>query len=98
MYRGRIAPSPTGHLHIGHARTFWIAQQRAQEHHGKLILRNEDLDPSRTKTQFVADMMEDMRWFGFHWDEGPDCGGPCAPYTQSERLSLYRAAFEQLRA
>ena len=97
-YRGRLAPSPTGHLHLGHARTFWTAQQRAREQGGVLILRNEDLDRQRCKPGFVTAMLEDLRWFGFVWQEGPDIGGPCAPYTQSERMPHYRAAFEQLRA
>jgi glutamyl/glutaminyl-tRNA synthetase len=97
-YRGRIAPSPTGYLHAGHARTFWIAQQRAREHDGVLVLRNEDIDPARARPEFVAAMMEDLQWFGFDWQEGPDVGGPFAPYNQSERLHLYRMALEQLEA
>ncbi len=97
-YRGRLAPSPTGHLHLGHARTFWIAQQRAWANHGVLVLRNDDLDAKRFKLEFVAAMIEDMKWFGFEWQEGPDCGGPFAPYKQSERMNNYRAALEELRA
>jgi glutamyl/glutaminyl-tRNA synthetase len=97
-YRGRLAPSPTGHLHLGHARTFWVAQQRARVLGGTLILRNEDLDATRYKMEFVTAMLEDLRWFGFEWSEGPDVGGPCAPYNQSERMEVYRAAFEKLRA
>lgn len=97
-YRGRLAPSPTGHMHLGHARTFWTAQQRAREAGGALILRNEDLDRLRCKPEFVTAMLEDLRWFGFDWQEGPDLGGAHSPYTQSERMPLYRAAFEQLRA
>lgn len=96
-YRGRIAPSPTGLLHLGHARTFWIAAERAAEHHGELILRNEDLDPQRSRTEFVTDMLEDLRWLGIHWSEGPDCGGPYAPYSQSERRPHYLAAWRKLR-
>jgi glutamyl-tRNA synthetase len=97
-YRGRIAPSPTGHMHLGHARTFWMAQQRARERGGTLVLRNEDLDPARSRPEFVRAMIEDLRWFGFAWQEGPDVGGPFAPYNQGERVGLYRAAFDQLRA
>lgn len=97
-YRGRLAPSPTGLLHLGHARTFWIAQQRAREHGGVLVLRNEDLDPARSRPEFAAAMMEDLRWFGFAWQEGPDAGGPFGPYVQSERRTLHREAFEKLRA
>src|SRR2546430_779104 len=97
LYRGRLAPSPTGLLHLGHARTFWIAQERAIANNGALILRNEDLDRARCRSEFVSAMFEDLKWFGFHWQEGPDGGGPYAPYSQSERLSLYRTAFEQLQ-
>lgn len=97
-YRGRLAPSPTGHLHLGHARTFWWAQQRAQIAGGTLVLRNDDLDRQRCRPEFVRAMFEDLRWFGFAWQEGPDCGGLHAPYSQSERMSDYRAAFEKLRA
>jgi glutamyl-tRNA synthetase len=97
-YRGRLAPSPTGHLHLGHARTFWIAQERARANGGVLVLRNEDLDAARFKMDFVDAMLEDLRWFGFDWSEGPDVGGPFAPYNQSERREFYRAALEKLRA
>jgi glutamyl-tRNA synthetase len=97
-YRGRLAPSPTGYLHLGHARTFWIAQQRTRADGGTLVLRNEDLDGARCRPEYVAAMLEDLRWFGFDWQEGPDCGGPHAPYNQSARLDLYRAAFDRLRA
>jgi glutamyl-tRNA synthetase len=97
-YRGRLAPSPTGFLHLGHARTFWVAQQRAKENGGELILRNEDLDATRFKMEFVDAMLEDLRWFGFAWSEGPDIGGKFAPYNQSGRMNFYRAALEKLRA
>jgi len=96
-YRGRLAPSPTGHLHLGHARTFWAAQVRARAKAGTLVLRNEDLDAARCKPAFIKAMYDDLRWFGFTWQEGPDIGGPFAPYNQSERMDGYRAAFEQLR-
>ena len=96
-YRGRLAPSPTGLLHVGHARTFWIAAKRAQERGGVLLLRNEDLDPQRCQPAFVAAMYEDLRWLGIRWSEGPDCGGPYAPYSQSDRRSFYLEAWQQLR-
>jgi glutamyl/glutaminyl-tRNA synthetase len=96
-YRGRLAPSPTGLLHLGHARTFWIAAQRAHEHNGKLILRNEDLDAARCRAEFVDAMFEDLRWLGIEWDEGPDRGGPHAPYSQSQRRDRYLAAWQKLR-
>jgi glutamyl-tRNA synthetase len=95
-YRGRIAPSPTGYLHLGHARTFWTAQERARALRGTLILRSEDIDRARCKPQFVSAMLEDLHWFGFEWQEGPDIGGPCAPYDQSERYPLYRVALAKL--
>jgi glutamyl/glutaminyl-tRNA synthetase len=97
IYRGRLAPSPTGLLHLGHARTFWVASQRASENDGRLILRNEDLDPQRCRPEFVNGMIEDLRWLGIDWTEGPDCGGPFAPYTQSERRVFYLAAWEKLK-
>jgi glutamyl/glutaminyl-tRNA synthetase len=97
LYRGRIAPSPTGLLHLGHAHTFWVAAQRAAERNGKLIFRNEDLDPQRCRAEFVDAMFENVRWLGIEWDEGPDCGGPFAPYTQSERRGAYLEAWKQLR-
>ena len=96
-YRGRLAPSPTGYLHLGHARTFWIAQERATVAGGALILRNDDLDGPRCRPEFVSAMFEDLQWFGLRWSEGPDIGGPDAPYAQSRRLSLYATAFEALR-
>ena len=96
-YRGRLAPSPTGLLHVGHARTFWIAAKRAQERGGVLVLRNEDLDPQRCQPEFAAAMYEDLRWLGIGWSEGPDCGGPYAPYSQSERRSFYLEAWQRLR-
>ena len=96
-YRGRLAPSPTGYLHLGHARTFWTAQERAKAANGALILRSEDLDIDRCKSQFTSAMFEDLRWFGFEWQEGPDRGGPFDPYRQSERLDFYRAAMVKLR-
>lgn len=97
-YRGRLAPSPTGYLHLGHARTFWIAAMRAQRARGALILRNDDLDAARYRLDFAEAMIADLRWFGFLWDEGPDIGGPHAPYSQSERRALYRSALERLHA
>src|SRR5258706_551488 len=65
---------------------------------GVLILRNEDLDSTRFQMEFVAEMIEDMHWFGLEWSEGPDVGGLFAPYNQSERMDFYRAALEKLRA
>ena len=96
-YRGRLAPSPTGLLHVGHARTFWIAAQRALEHRGTLILRNEDLDPQRSRPEFTQAMIEDLHWLGIQWSEGPDCGGAYSPYEQSKRRPHYLRAWRRLR-
>jgi glutamyl-tRNA synthetase len=96
-YRGRLAPSPTGLLHIGHARTFWVAAQRATERQGTLILRNEDLDPQRSRPEFAVAMIEDLHWLGIRWSEGPDCGGQYGPYAQSERRHFYLDAWRRLR-
>ena len=95
---GRLAPSPTGALHLGNARSFLIAWLRVRSRGGRLILRNEDLDHPRHKPGADAAILEDLRWLGFDWDEGPDIGGPCAPYSQSERRPLYRAALDKLLA
>src|ERR1700685_53152 len=97
-YLGRLAPSPTGYLHSGHARTFWIASERAKAAGGRLILRSDDLDATRFRRDYAAATVEGLRCFGFSWDEGPDVGGPCAPYRQSERLFVYRTALEKLHA
>jgi glutamyl/glutaminyl-tRNA synthetase len=96
-YRGRIAPSPTGLLHIGHACTFWTAYQRAMQHSGTLVFRNEDLDPQRCKSEFAQAMVDDLHWLGVQWQEGPDAGGPFAPYEQSRRRDFYLATWRKLR-
>jgi glutamyl-tRNA synthetase len=95
-YRGRLAPSPTGYLHVGHARTFWTAFQRAREAGGTLVMRMEDLDPDRCRAQYAEAAVEDLRWLGIRWQEGPDKGGPFAPYQQSRRLDVYLDAWRQL--
>jgi glutamyl-queuosine tRNA(Asp) synthetase len=87
-YRGRLAPSPTGLLHLGHAITFWTAHQRAQAANGNLLLRIEDLDTQRSKPHFTEAILEDLTWLGISWH-------PPVLY-QSERLPLYRAALDQL--
>src|SRR5258708_17809115 len=92
-YRGRLAPSPTGLLHLGHARTFWIAAERARKNHGWLILRNEDLDSLRCRPEFVRAMIEDLRWLGIDWVEGPDCGGAFGPDSPGERQKFYLPAW-----
>src|SRR5919197_2564042 len=95
-YRGRLAPSPTGYLHLGHARTFWTAYERARAAGGTLVFRNEDLDPQRSRPEYASAMIEDLRWLGIEWQEGPDIGGPFAPYEQSRRMDHYRSAWKRL--
>ncbi|MHB1022909.1 MAG: tRNA glutamyl-Q(34) synthetase GluQRS [Acidobacteriaceae bacterium] len=105
-YRGRIAPSPSGLLHLGHARTFWIAYQRAKAANGTLLLRNEDLDPQRSKPEFACAMVEDLRWLGIEWQEGLQLDargqltevGAFGPYTQSARRGFYLDAWRRLLA
>jgi glutamyl-tRNA synthetase len=95
-YRGRLAPSPTGYLHVGHARTFWTASQRARDADGTLVMRMEDLDPDRSRAVYADAAIEDLRWMGIRWQEGPDTGGPFAPYVQSRRKGVYLAAWRTL--
>ena len=97
-YRGRLAPTPTGLLHLGHARTFWLAAERARQQSGQLILRNEDLDPDRCRPEFAQAMLADLRWLGLEWHEGPDVGGRYGPYVQSERRPYYAQIWARLRA
>ncbi|HET8667142.1 MAG TPA: tRNA glutamyl-Q(34) synthetase GluQRS [Terriglobales bacterium] len=96
-YRGRLAPSPTGFLHLGHACTFWTAYLRVTERAGTLVLRNEDLDPQRSNQKFVDGFIEDLHWLGNRWSEGPDIGGAYAPYSQSARREFYLQAWRMLR-
>jgi glutamyl-tRNA synthetase len=101
-YRGRLAPSPTGYLHVGHARTFWTAYQRAKDCGGTLVMRMEDLDPERSRAEYAEAALEDLRWLGIRWQEGPDLldpalGGPFAPYAQSGRRAFYLDAWRKLR-
>lgn len=95
-YRGRLAPSPTGLLHLGHAATFLIAAACARDARGTLVLRNDDLDQQRSRPEFYRAMLNDLNWLGIHWQEGPDIGGPCGPYSQSERYAHYLAAWQKL--
>jgi glutamyl-tRNA synthetase len=95
---GRLAPSPTGGLHLGHARTFLIAWLAARSGGGGMVLRIEDLDTSRVRPEAIAGALTDLRWLGLDWDEGPDVGGASTPYVQSERRTLYESVLERLRA
>ncbi|MFN5804270.1 MAG: tRNA glutamyl-Q(34) synthetase GluQRS [Opitutia bacterium] len=97
-YRGRLAPTPTGLLHVGHARTFNAAAQRARAAGGTLILRIEDLDASRCRPEYAAAAIEDLSWLGLSWLEGPDVGGPFAPYVQSQRLPSFLKVWRALHA
>lgn len=96
--RGRLAPSPTGDLHLGGAATFLVAWLQIRSLGGALVLRIEDLDPPRVVAGAEARLLEDLAWLGLDWDEGPDRGGAFGPYRQSERGALYEAAIERLSA
>jgi glutamyl-tRNA synthetase len=96
-YRGRFAPSPTGDLHLGSASTALVTWLAARTAAGRLVLRVEDIDAPRVVAGSAERQMDDLRWLGLDWDEGPDVGGPCAPYRQSERSEHYAAALDELR-
>ena len=95
-YRGRFAPSPTGELHIGSAATAIFAYAAALANRGRFILRIEDLDRERVVGGMAEQHMRDLVWLGVRWDEGPNCGGPSAPYEQSQRVDAYEAALQVL--
>ena len=94
--RGRLAPSPTGALHLGNARSFLLAWLSVRSRGGTLVMRMEDLDHPKVKAGTAEQALDDLRWLGLDWDEGPDCGGPHAPYVQSQRIELYQAALSRL--
>jgi len=96
--RVRFAPSPTGYLHIGGARTALFNWLYARRHGGTFVLRIEDTDTERSSWEMVSGIVEGLRWLGLDWDEGPDVGGPHAPYFQSQRVEMYRAMAERLVA
>jgi glutamyl-tRNA synthetase len=96
MIRVRFAPSPTGYLHIGGARTALFNWLYARRHGGTFVLRIEDTDAERSSWDMVTGIVDGLRWLGLDWDEGPDIGGPHAPYFQSERLDRYRAMADRL--
>jgi glutamyl-tRNA synthetase len=98
MVRVRFAPSPTGFLHVGGARTALFNWLYARRHGGTFVLRIEDTDAERSSWEMVTGIVEGLRWLGLDWDEGPDVGGPHAPYFQSQRLERYRAMAAQLVA
>jgi glutamyl-tRNA synthetase len=96
--RVRFAPSPTGYLHVGGARTALFNWLYARRYHGTFVLRIEDTDVERSSEDMVVGILEGLRWLGLDWDEGPQKGGPYEPYFQSKRLERYRTAAGQLLA
>ncbi|MFQ6038338.1 MAG: glutamate--tRNA ligase family protein, partial [Candidatus Aminicenantales bacterium] len=94
--RVRFAPSPTGFLHVGNARTALFNWLFARQNKGAFVLRIEDTDIVRSAKEYEESLMEDLKWLGLDWDEGPDIGGPFGPYRQSERLDTYRAYTQKL--
>jgi glutamyl-tRNA synthetase len=97
-YRGRFAPSPTGALHLGNARTALLAWLHARAAGGTFVMRVEDLDFGRVRPGVQERQLEELRWLGLDWDEGPDVGGPHGPYVQSERTDRFEAALRALAA
>lgn len=95
--RGRFAPTPTGAMHLGNARTALLAWLDVRSRGGALVMRIEDLDGPRVRPGLEADILDELRWLGLDWDEGPDLGGPAGPYRQSGRGDRYAAALEALR-
>jgi nondiscriminating glutamyl-tRNA synthetase len=96
--RVRFAPSPTGQLHVGNARTALYNWLFARHHGGEFLLRIEDTDVERSEARYETQLMDDLHWLGLQWDEGPDTGGTYGPYRQSERLEIYRGHTDQLLA
>jgi glutamyl-tRNA synthetase len=94
--RCRFAPAPSGSLHVGNARTGLFSWAFARHHGGTFILRVEDTDASRVTEEAFHGMMDSLRWLGIDWDEGPDVGGPFAPYRQSQRMAIYRETTDRL--
>ncbi|HLX58912.1 MAG TPA: tRNA glutamyl-Q(34) synthetase GluQRS [Ktedonobacteraceae bacterium] len=97
LIRGRYAPSPTGDLHLGNLRTALLAWLLARCADGQFVLRVEDLDRPRMRQGAAQRMLSDLRWLGLDWDEGPDVGGPYAPYTQCERQAIYTEHLQRLQ-
>ncbi|HEY0736013.1 MAG TPA: tRNA glutamyl-Q(34) synthetase GluQRS [Herpetosiphonaceae bacterium] len=96
--RGRFAPSPTGAMHLGNVWTALLAWLQVRQQGGAYVLRIEDLDPDRSRPHWTAQLLDDLRWLGLDWDEGPDIGGPHAPYEQDRRRERYAEALERLAA
>ncbi len=96
VLRLRFAPSPTGYLHIGSARTALYNYLLARANQGVFILRIEDTDQSRSTEEAIDSIIDDLKWLGLEWDEGPDIGGAYGPYRQTERMELYREAAHRI--
>ena len=96
--RTRIAPSPTGYLHIGLARTALFNYLFTKKHEGSFVLRVEDTDLERSSLEFEKDIIENLKWLGIDWDEGPDIGGKYGPYRQTQRTDMYKKYIEKLIA
>src|SRR6516164_10447736 len=92
----RFAPSPSGEVHLGNARTALFNELLARKHGGHMVLRIEDTDAARTQEAFVGALITDLAWLGLEWLYGPDRGGPQAPYRQSQRTDIYQRHFERL--
>src|SRR5436309_1676599 len=96
MVRTRFAPSPTGYLHIGGVRTALFNWLFARRHGGEFILRIDDTDQERNVAEALQPILDGFRWLGLNWDEGPEVGGDCGPYYQSQKLDRYRNAVQTL--
>src|ERR1700743_2416334 len=94
--RVRFAPSPTGLLHVGNARTALFNWLFVRQKGGANVLRIEDTDVERSEAKYESQLLEDLRWLGLDWDEGPDKGGPYGPHRQSDRMDVYRSYAERL--
>ncbi len=95
--RGRFAPSPTGQMHLGNAWTALLAWLQVRAGKGQLVLRMEDLDPDRSRAEYVEGLETDLRWLGLDWEEGGNLGGAYGPYEQDKRRGLYEEALQRLR-
>jgi glutamyl-tRNA synthetase len=96
--RARFAPAPSGSIHVGNARSALFSWLFARHQGGRFILRVEDTDASRVSEEAYRGVLDSLAWLGLDWDEGPDVGGPHAPYRQSERSAIYREASDTLLA
>lgn len=94
--RGKFAPTPSGSMHLGNAMTALLAWLQMRSVNGELVLRIEDIDKQRSKTDYADQIMYDLRWLGLNWDEGSDNGGLYQPYTQSLRQAYYEESLQKL--